>query len=359
MGLGPYPLISLADARERARVARLAKHDRVDPLEQRRQAIAAARVDRVRAMTFRQAERAYFASHRAGWSAAHASAWSLSIANHVDRIIGDLPVAVIDTAAVMSVIGPLWSTKTETASRIRGRIELVLGWAETAGYRPAGANPARWKGHLQNLLPARSRVQPIEHFAALPFADIGAFMRDLRALDTVPSKALEFCILTAARTAEVVGARWEEINIQDRVWTVPASRMKAGKDHRVPLSDAAVAIVKQMAAIRQSEWLFPGHRLGQPIGRTMLTVTLARVTGRKDLTVHGFRSSFRDWCAETQSVPREVVEMALAHAIGNAVEAAYRRGDLFARRRKLAEAWAKFCLAGPVVVPLRNVAPRA
>jgi integrase len=308
-------------------------------------------------MTFRQCADAYISAHRAGWrSARHAEAWPQSLVADVYPALGDLPVAAIDTGLVMKVLEPIWTVKPETASRVRGRIEAVLDWAAARGYRK-GDNPARWRGHLESLLPRRAKVRRVEHFAALSYDDVGQFLAELRTQTGTAARALEFAILTVARTGQVIGARWDEINRAERLWTVPAKRMKAGKEHRVPLSNAAMTIVEQMAAIRQSDFVFPGLKGGQGLGeRTILTV-IERV--RPGVTTHGFRSTFRDWCAERTAFPAEVAEMALAHAVGSKVEAAYRRGDLFDKRRQLADSWAKFCEAptvtgGEKVVTLRR-----
>jgi integrase len=251
----------------------------------------------------------------------------------------------------------LWRARPETASRVRGRIESIVDWAKARGYRQ-GENPARWRGHLENLLPPRSKVRRVEHHAALPYPEIGAFMAELRAIGGIAARALEFTILTAARTGEAVGARWGEINLPDRLWTVPGERMKAGKEHRVPLSNATIAILGDMAAIRSGNHVFPGARVGRPLSNMAMLMLLRRMS-RGDLTAHGFRSSFRDWAAECTSFPTEVAEMALAHTVSDKVEAAYRRGDLFQKRRQLADAWAAFCdapaFAGEVV-PIRQPA---
>jgi integrase len=257
----------------------------------------------------------------------------------------------------MQAIEPIWNTKTETASRLRGRIESVLDWATARGYR-TGENPARWRGHLENLLPKKSKVRRVEHYAALPYGEIAEFMAALRQQEGIAARALEFAILTAARSGEVLGARWSEINVAERFWTVRGERMKSGREHRVPLSDAALAIIEKMAEARQGDFVFGGARVGKPIGDSATRDLLHRI-GREDLTVHGFRSAFRDWCAEATNFPSEVAEMALAHAVGDKVEAAYRRGDLFEKRRQLAAAWARYCdtpAADGRVVPLRKVA---
>ncbi len=265
-----------------------------------------------------------------------------------------MPVEAVDVGAVLQVLEPLWYTKPDTASRVRGRIESILDWARTRGYRD-GENPARWRGHLENLLPKRSKVRATQHHSALPYTEIGAFMVELAGQDAIAARALEFAILTAARKGEACGARWDELNIAERTWTVPASRMKAGKEHRVPLSKEAMAIVKAMAAIKSDSMIFPGAATNRPLGGMVMWRLLSRM-GRGDLTVHGFRSSFRDWAAERTGFPAEVAEMALAHAVSDRVEAAYRRGDLFDKRRQLADAWGKFCTSPPIeamVLPLR------
>jgi integrase len=354
MGLGSTDLYSLAEARERARRASKQVAEGIDPIGAREAERAARAVDAAKAMTFSGAGEAYIQAHQAGWrNAAHAAQWPATLAAYVYPAIGDLPVAAIDTALVMKALEPIWTEKPETASRVRGRIESVLDWATARGHR-TGENPARWRGHLENLLPKRSKVARVEHHAALPYAEIAAFMVELRQQEGVAARALEFAILTAARTGEVLKARWDEINIAERLWTVPAERMKSGREHRAPLSDAAMAIVEQMAAIRSGSFVFPGARSGdRPLSKTALSRTLSRM-GRSD-TVHGFRSTFADWCTEATNFPAEARELALAHAIGNRVEAAYRRGDLFEKRRQLAEAWARYCEAPAqgVVVPLR------
>jgi integrase len=358
MGLGPAHTISLAEARERARQCRVARIDGKDPIEERKAARSAARLDKAKAVTFRECAESYIASHRAGWRHPKSEAqWTASLGTYALPILGALPVAAIDTGLVMRVLEPIWAEKPETAGRVKGRIELILGWAATRGYR-AGENPARWRGHLENLLPKKSKVARVEHHPAAHYGEIGAFITELRQRDGIPARALEFLILTAARTGEVTGARWDEINLVDRVWVVPGSRMKGGREHRVPLSDAAMAVVEQMTKIRHGDLVFPGQVAGRPIANTAFLVLLRRM-GLGDLTAHGFRSSFRDWCAERTAFPAEVAEMALAHAVGDKVEAAYRRGDLFEKRRQLADAWARFCDAptvtgGEKVVALRR-----
>jgi integrase len=283
----------------------------------------------------------------------HGSQWSNTLATYVSPVFGNASVRDVDTGLVMQVLEPMWNTKTETASRVRGRIESVLDWAKVRGYRD-GENPARWRGHLDQLLPRRSKVRTIKHYSAMPYAEVPAFLKLLRERDSVSAKTLEFTILTAARTGETIGATSGEINVREKVWTIPADRMKAGREHRAPLSDRAVAIIQELAPLRgQTEMIFPGRSGGL---KRMAMLKLLEAMRRTDLTVHGFRSTFRDWAAERTNFPSEVVEMALAHAIGDKVEAAYRRGDLFEKRRRLMDAWAEYCLHGKTtgdVVSLR------
>jgi integrase len=346
MGLGPLYTVSLAEAREKALDCRKARLEGRDPIETRRAERMAARTDAAKAVTFKDCAEAHIAAHRAGWrNPKHAAQWGATLETYVYPHFGSLPVVAVDTGLVLKAIEPIWAAKPETAGRVRGRIEAILDWAKARGYRE-GENPARWRGHLDQLLPPRSKVRRVEHHAALPYRQIGEFMAELRAQEGVAPRALEFAILTAARTGEVIGARWDEINIADRLWTIPPERMKGGRDHRVPLSDAAIAIIDLMAMIRSGEFVFRGAQPRRPLSNMALLMTLRRM-GRSDLTAHGFRSTFRDWAAERTDFPGEVAEMALAHTVGDKVEAAYRRGDLFEKRQLLAEAWAGCCEASP------------
>jgi integrase len=358
MGLGSLDTIGLADARERARKAREQRLDGLDPIELRKTARLSARLDTAKADTFKDCAKRYIGAHQPSWrNPKHAAQWGSTLESYVYPVFGDLAVQAVDVGLVLKAIEPIWTKKPETASRVRGRIESILDWATARGYRQ-GENPARWRGHLENLLPASSKVRRVEHHAALPYPEIGAFIAELQQQEGISARALEFAILTAARTGEVIGARWDEINIAERLWTIPADRMKAGKEHRVPLSDAVLAIVEKMAESRQGDFVFPGGNVGRPLSNMAFLMLLRRM-GRDDLTAHGFRSSFRDWAAERTNFPAEVAEMALAHAVSDKVEAAYRRGDLFQKRRQLAEAWAKFCAAAPPagnIVPLRKAA---
>ena len=345
-GVGPLHTISLAQARERAADARRVRLDGHDPIEAKRAARIAARLDAAKAISFDAAATAYISSHSNGWkNEKHVAQWRATLTTYVSPKFGSLPVSVIDTGQILRALEPIWATKPETASRLRGRIESVLDWAKVRGYR-TGENPARWKGHLNQLLAPPSKVRKVEHHPALPYAEVGAFMRDLRERDAVAARALEFLILTVARTSETLEARWEEIDLADRVWTMPAERMKSGREHRVPLSDAAIRVLDLMKSGRQSDYVFPGQKRGRPLSNMAMLILLRRMK-RSDLTAHGFRSTFRDWCAERTNFPNEVAEMALAHAVGDKVEAAYRRGDLFNKRRALLDRWAEYCSASP------------
>ncbi len=365
MGLGPLDTVTLAAARDKALEARKLRLDGIDPIARRKEARQASALAAAKTMTFCQCAEAYMKSHSLTWkNPKHAAQWASTLTTYAYPVFGDLPVAAIDTALVMRVVEPLWSTKPETASRLRGRIEAVLSWATVSGFRK-GDNPAQWRGHLSELLPAASKAKAAvrattgreEHHAALAYAEIGAFLTELREQEGIAARALEFAILTAARTGEVIGARWGEIDIAEKLWTVPADRMKARKEHRVPLSDAALAIIDEMAAIRSCAFVFPGASGERPLSNMALLMCMRRM-GRGDLTTHGFRSSFRDWAAERTNFPSEVAEMALAHTVGDKVEAAYRRGDLFEKRRRVMDDWATFC-AMPAPIAGKVVAIRA
>jgi integrase len=355
LGLGPYPDITLADARERAAQQRRLRLNGHDPLSIRRSGQDQARLAADKATTFQACAEAYIASHRSGWrSNKHVAQWEGSLSNHVYPIFGHMPVQSVDVTLVIKTLEPLWVTKPETASRVRGRIESVLDWATARGYRE-GANPARWRGHLESLLPKKSKVHRVKHHTALPYSEIAPFMTALRQRDGITARAMEFLILTAARTSEVIGARWDEIDIGERVWTVAVDRMKGGRAHRVPLSEPAIVLLREMAAIRSGEFVFPGRVAGRPLFSMALLKLLGRMRSG-NLTTHGFRSTFRDWVAERTNFPSEVAQMALAHSVSDRVEAAYRRGDLFDKRRQLADEWARYCveprtsLAGRVLV---------
>ena len=342
VGLGATHTMTLDDAREEARVCRRLLHDGVDPLEHKRARRAAALLEAAKAMTFDECAEAYIVSHETSWkNKKHVEQWRNTLKTYVAPIFGKLPVQAIDTSLVMKVLEAIWSKKPETASRLRGRIEAILSWATVRGFRK-GENPARWKGHLDQLLPARSKVRAVKHHKALPYAEIGSFMAALRKRDATAARALEFLILTAGRTTEILHACWNEIDEKNGVWIVPPDRMKGKREHRVPLSTAAISILEKMKVVRQSEFIFPGIKHNKPLSNMSLLQLLERM-GYPNLTVHGFRSSFRDWVSEQTHFPSELAEAALAHAISSKTEAAYRRGDLFEKRRALMQAWACTC----------------
>ncbi len=335
LGLGSLDTLNLAEAREKARGLRQQLVDGVDPFTAKRQAKKerlARLAAEARAMTFRQCAEECIKSHADGWkNAKHAAQWRSTLETYAYPVLGDLAVDDIATAHVVRALQPIWKEKPETASRVRGRIEKVLGWATVRGFR-SGDNPARWRGHLQELFAAKSKIRPVNHHAALPYTDVPAFMADLRTRNSLSARALEFTVLAAVRTGETVGAMWDETDFAAKTWTIPAARMKAGKEHRVPLSDRAVAILASIP--REGDHIFPLSN--------MAMLELLRGM-RPGTTVHGFRSSFRDWAAERTSYPNHVAEAALAHTIGDKVEKAYRRGDLFEKRRRLMADWAQWC----------------
>jgi integrase len=341
-GLGPYPEVSLADARVKAFEWRKLLAAGIDPLEQRNVERASDRVAASRTITFDDCVDGYIAAHESAWqSPKHGKQIRATLMAYASPVFGRLPVSAIDTGLVVRALESIWATKPTTASRLRGRIENVLDWAKVRGYRRE-ENPARWKGHLDHLLPSKGKVRAIEHHPAMPYSEIAAFTTRLRELPNINARAMEFLILTGARSGEVIGATWNEIDIGAKVWTVPASRMKAKREHRVPLTTAAITALKQMEAIRQSDFIFSGVGGGR-LGVNSLSELLAGMVARDIASVHGFRSTFRDWAAERTSFPREIAELALAHSVGSDVEQAYRRTDLFDKRRRLMEEWAKYC----------------
>jgi integrase len=364
MGLGGVRDVPLSKARERAREMRLRLVlDKVDPLAQRREERAARKVASLKAMTFRQCAEAFILAHAGKWrNAKHGAQWTNSLRDYAFPILGDLPVAEIDTALILKTLeqsveadgrygaGSLWVARRETASRLRGRIESILGWSQVRGFR-TGDNPARWRGHLATVLPSRPVAQ--EHFAALPWQEVPAFVSELRTREGVPERALEFAILTAARTGEVLGARWDEIDLTEAVWTIPPARTKSQREHRVPLSPAAITLLRSLYVEHDNPHSFIGSGGGALAQDAMRR--LPRQLG-KACTVHGFRSAFRDWAGEQTSYAHDVCEAALAHSRG-AVHAAYQRGDLLTKRRRLMTEWASYIetpvKAGGDVVPIR------
>jgi integrase len=361
LGLGSAELLTLAEAREKAHEQRKLIAQGIDPLKIKREKRDARIAANAVRKPFSACVDGYLDTHGDGWrNPRHLAQWRATLERYAFPVFGALDVTTVDTALVLRVLEPIWKTKTETASRLRGRIENVLSWASARGYR-SGENPARWRGHLDQLLARPSKIAPVKHFAALPYQELGTFMQALGKQEGIGARALEFAILTAARSGEVRGARWDEIDLQARTWAIPAERMKANREHVVPLSDAALAVIKKMNETRFDELIFPGAKEGRPLSDMSVTAVLRRM-GRGDLTAHGFRSSFRDWAAELTAYPSEIAEMALAHVISNKTEAAYRRGSLLAKRVRMMADWARYCgtvPAGDVVLPMKRTAVTA
>mgnify|MGYP002622784146 CR=1 FL=1 len=360
MGLGPTEIVSLVAAREAAEAAVKLLRDGIDPIEQRRETRAAAACAPARLMSFQQAAETHIASQAASWSEKQARLWTSTLKRYAYPVFGHLSVASIDVTLVLEVLKPIWSTKPETASRVRQRIEAVLDYATVLGQRQ-GENPARWRGYLQKALPAPAEVRAVRHHPALPFAQMPDFMAALRGAESQSALALELCILTASRTEATLGAEWSEIDFAAALWTVPAARMKGRRsqrrDHRVPLSRQVLALLQALrTADPRGKFVFPGRVAGRPLSGMAMTMVLRRM-GRADVTVHGFRSTFRDWVADATNCPREVAEAALAHVIDDKTEAAYRRGDALQKRRSLMQNWADYCdgVGGSQVVDIRRV----
>jgi integrase len=345
MGLGSLSDISLAQARAAAADARKLAKAGIDPIDardaQRASQKRTSELEKAKGITFDQCRDAYFTAHQSGWrSAKYAKGWKRTLEQYASPVFGNLPVDAIDTTLVTKALDPIWTDKRVTAASVRARIEAVLDWAIARNYR-TGPNPAQWRGLLKNLYPAVKKGRRIKHYAALPYADMGTFMVQLRARQSMAARALEFLILTAGRKGEVLGARWDEVDLAVSVWQIPADRMKGNRPHRVPLSAPAVAVLEEAARFRENEWVFPGDKSLRVSKNTLLDL-LARL-GRSDVTVHGFRSTFRDWAAELTNFPGEIAEAALAHLVGDDTERAYQRGDLFEKRRKLMIAWGEYC----------------
>jgi integrase len=344
LGLGSAADFTLKEARERARAARQLLADKVDPLVGKRAAAEAARIATARKLTFREAAERYFDQHAERWRPSHRELFLTTLKAHAFPTLGTMDVNAIETADVLRALEPIWKSKTVTADRTRGRIAQVLDWAVVRGHRPPGSNPAKWEGHLDQVLPPPRQLAPIVHHNAMHYRDVPAFMAALRARDTVPARALEFLILTAARSSEVLGARWDEIDFVAKAWTAPASRMKSKREHRVPLSAAAIEVLKNLP--HDGECIFPGIA-----GRRMTLTYLMQILGQAGkASIHGFRSSFRDWAGETTAFSPDVCEAALAHIRGDKSVQAYARGDLFDKRRQLMEAWSRYCMSPPAKV---------
>jgi integrase len=354
MGLGSATVFSLAEARVRARGARQKLADNIDPLQAKQEAKAAAKLVAAKRLTFREAAVRYAAQNEGKWgNASYRAQFMSSLAADAFPLIGDMDVAAIDTPDVLRVLEPIWTTKTASASRLRRRIEWVLDYATVYGHRPRGDNPARWRGHLDQVLPKRGQIAPVNHLKALPYAELPAFMAELRQRQSNAARLLDFTVLTAARTGEVIGARWSEIDLDNKVWIVPAARMKAGKEHKVPLAPAAIELLKALPREKNNDFVFVGPAAGGGFSDMAMARTLQAM--RPGVTVHGMRSAFSDWAHEQTAHANHTIEISLAHSVGNATEKAYRRGDMFKKRVRLMEEWARYCSSPPVQAAADNV----
>lgn len=346
IGLGPYPEIPLAKARDVATTYRQQIRDGINPIASKQEAKAALRLERANFITFQQAAEQYIAAHESSWkNAKHIYQWKATLEQYAYPQVGNLHVKDIALGHIMKILEPIWATKTETASRLRGRLEAILDWARVRGHR-TGDNPARWKGNLDSQLPAPGKVTKVQHHKAIDCQALPEFWKELASVQGASGPAMAFLILTAARSGEVRGATWEEIDLERKVWTIPAGRMKKEKEHRIPLPPEAVSILEAIGAVPHRQGLIFTNN-GKPLSDMALTMQLRRMG--KDFTVHGFRSTFRDWAGETTNFPREVIEHALAHQLKDKTEAAYARGDLFTKRTKLMEAWARFVTTPKIV----------
>jgi integrase len=373
LGLGSFPTFSLSEARERARRERQRLADGVDPLLVRRKERSTLKAAAAKTITFKEAAEQFHRLHAHEWkNTKHAAQVINTLRQYAFPHLGDMNVAEITTSDILKVIEPIWISKTETASRVRGRIEQVLGWSQVRGYR-TGDNPARWRGHLDQALPKRSKVAPVEHHPALPYAQVPEFMADLRRREGTAAQALRLTVLTAARSDETISARWEEIDFDEAMWRIPAGRMKGSKAHNVPLAPTVTALLRSLYREEGNPYVFLGAKRSASLSNMAMTNVIRRMNedrskqglpryvdpqqGNRDISVHGMRAAFRDWCSEQTNFPREVCEMALAHAIDSKVEAAYRRGELLKKRRQLAESWARYCFSPPVQKADRTVVP--
>ena len=342
MGLGSLVTFTLAEARDRATKYRQMIADGLDPIDERRNALLIKRMAEANIITFAAAAEKYIAANKSSWrNDKHQDQWRNTLTTYAEPVIGDMSVALVTTAHIMRILEPIWTTKTETATRVRGRVEKVLDWCKVQGYR-TGDNPAAWRGHLSEALPKPSKVAVGKHHAALPWAEIGAFMAELKAMPGIAARALELIILCGTRTSEALNSTWSEFDLDAGLWVIPRERMKSFREHRVPLSEPAIRILRALQHV--GEHVFPGSKENTPLSNMSCLAVLKRM-GRPDLTVHGFRSTFRDWISEATAYPRDVAEMALAHTIEDKSEAAYRRGDLIEKRRALMSDWANYCAA--------------
>jgi integrase len=356
MGLGPYPTITLSSARDKAAGIRRSLANGKDPFDERRAREVAATLEAGKAISFQSCAEQFVEAKRVTWkSEKHAADWPKSLELYAYPVFKDLPVGLIEVSHVLKVLNPVWTKKTETATRLRGRIEQVLSWAKVQGLRE-GENPARWRENLDKVLPDPQQFQKVEHFKALPYAKMGAFMAELRDQNGIGARALEFTILTCARTGETRGATWDEVNMQERVWSIPAHRMKNKQPHRIPLSKAAMSVLEEMIKLGTKGYIFPGDKPDQPMSTNTMLAVLDRM-GQDDITVHGFRSAFSDWAEDTTAYPPAVIDRALSHNKKQQTERAYFRTDLFERRAPLMQDWANYCAVIKVpaeIVPIRR-----
>ncbi|WP_407161007.1 tyrosine-type recombinase/integrase [Aeromonas caviae] len=341
MGLGAYPGVSLAEARSLAFEAHRILQQGDDPITEKRAAAQAAQDEARRAITFRELAERYIATHRAGWkSAKHAQQWANTLEQYAHPVIGRMQPNEISTEHVLKILQPIWQTRTETASRVRNRVELVLDAAKAQGLSSV-ENPARWRGHLDKLLPRRSKVAAVKHHAAMPYHQAPAFLRQIEQAESLSGRALKLVILTACRVSEVLEATWDEVNLTEAIWVIPPHRMKAGREHRIPLCKQAVELLEHLPRLDGSPFLFPGQKPGRPLSGMSIAMFMRR-HGAGDVTAHGFRSTFRDWAAERTNHPREICEMSLAHVVAQGAEAAYWRADVLDKRRALMELWGQY-----------------
>jgi integrase len=355
MGLGSAQEFSLAQARDRAREARRQLADGTDPLQAKRAAKAASKLAAARRLTFREAAQRYYRQHMPEWrSVAHAKQWQRSLEVYAYPVLGEMDVGEIITADILRVLESDWLDKTVTLDRVRNRIESIIDSAVVLGHRQAGTNPARWRGHLSEVLASVKKIAEPQHHAALPYVEVPAFMQTLRRQQGLAAQALEFAILSAARSGEVLGAKWHEIDIANRVWVIPAERMKAGKKHTVPLAPQAIELLRALSHEEGNEFVFIGAKAGAGLSAMALFRVLQRM-GHDDVTVHGFRSCFSDWAHEATAHASHTIEISLAHSVGNEAEKAYRRGPMLAKRKQLMEAWGKYCVSKPVLAKSDNV----
>jgi integrase len=339
IGLGSTRDVTLADARDAAARQRQLVRQGLDPRAERDRNKSAAAAE---VMTFKKATTLFIASKREGWkNAKHAQQWTNTLTTYAHPKIGDLPCQAVTTEHIQDILGPIWTTKHETATRVRGRIECVFDWASVAGHR-TGENPARWRGRLEHLLPTISKRRRVQHHAAMPYAQVPALVQRIEPYPSLSAKALLLCIYTATRTGETINAKWDEFDLDAGLWIIPKGRMKRQIEHRVPLSPQAITLLRPIDRRPESEWVFDSQGKGKPLSNMAMLNFLQGTLGYRTLTVHGFRSSFRDWAGETTNHAREVIEQCLAHGLADETEAAYQRGDYLEKRRVLMTDWANF-----------------